>query len=157
MGKDGRRNPVIMRRLDIVTQSIKLPCGKGNRSDRQFLFELAEWLVSKWQSPKNTNRTHTTEVANRPYPRRSLAGYMDENLWGILKRHGQIKDPYIWWDDMPKESLRALEKRLYHYWKSVESLASALKSSTDHASNSRRKKKNPTQHMVSQLMARPNS
>lgn len=144
MNKVGHWNPVVTRQLGIVVRTIATLPGKGNKPNRQFLYDLAMWLTSRWR-------------AGLPTPCRSLAKYKDQELLCVLQRHGKVEATVLSWDDIPTATLRGLEKRLYHHWKSVESLALALKSPTDHASNSRRKKKNPTQHMASQLMARPNS
>lgn len=151
MGKDGRRNPVIMRQIRITLHCIKVIPGKGNKPNIQFYFDLAIWLISRQAKAKEA-KTNREEL---PTPCRSLAEYRDDELLFLLQRHGQVEATLTCWDDMPKESLRALEKRLYHFWKHIKTLALSLRASTTKASNARRKKKSPMQRIASQLARIP--
>ena len=137
--KNGRHNPTILRQLRAVVAASGIKRGKGDKQNLQLLYELALWLIGRSREGGET-------------PKRALRHFQDEQLWGILQRHGQIDHAATWWGDVTRHELAKLELRLYHQWPVVEQVALALEAPHKRMTSSRLKPRTAMQRMASQLM-----
>lgn len=114
--KDGRRNPLVSKRLGIASRLFR---GKRNR---QLLFDLAVWHSDR---------------KNKVIPKRGLSKHMDDSLWRILQHHGEVPLECFGLDNLNLTVRNKLEKRLHQHWPIVQKAAQAFNSHTTAASNVR--------------------
>lgn len=124
--KDGRGNPVVLRRLRATIAAAGAKPGKGAKKNLQLLYDLAVWQCRR---------------KGADIPKRGLAKHMDDRLWAILQNNREVCPCCPSFAHMPKAKRDKLEKRLHHQWKDVKQIADALKAPMRRASNSRRKPK----------------
>lgn len=135
LAKGGRANPVAVRTLKAALRA----AGSKYRKSQQLHYDLALWLLARWRLSADT-------------PKRGLSGYMDEQLFAILQRHGEIAPDVPYWGTLSAKALDRLEKRLHRRWPVVKRIANALQAPVKRLSNSRRRHRNAMQHMVAQLL-----
>lgn len=131
----GRANPEVIRRLRAVVGAAgatrdqkKMPCF-------QLLYDLAIW--------------HLGRGRHADIPARALKAHMDDRLWGILQRHGEVPFDACGLNDLTAAEKSRLEKRLHQKWPTVKRVADAISAPTLHASRFRHK---PSKSFVGVLL-----